>query len=105
MAYCQKCGGTLLFGNQGYGGRICMCQIVKQDVYIPPFVPNEIEILRQQLSEEQSYKADAERYRWIIRQADITDFIFCFVKSDERHVNNAIDQAMKDNLTKGVTNE
>lgn len=36
---------------------------------------------------------DAERYRWILHQAPITDFIFVFTKSKERHVSNAIDAA------------
>jgi len=36
---------------------------------------------------------DAERYRWILHQAPITDFIFRFTKSNERHVSNAIDAA------------
>lgn len=38
---------------------------------------------------------DAERYRWILHQAPITDFIFVFTKSKERHVSNAIDTARR----------
>lgn len=34
---------------------------------------------------------DAERYRWILSQATITDFIFRCLRSRERHVSNAID--------------
>lgn len=39
---------------------------------------------------------DVERYRWIMSQAKITDFIFTYTKSTERHVNNAIDFARGD---------
>lgn len=44
---------------------------------------------------EDALQKDAERYRWILHQAKITDFIFAYTKSDERHVSNAIDDAMK----------
>jgi hypothetical protein len=33
---------------------------------------------------------------WVLSQAEITDFIFAYLKSDERHVSNAIDAAMKE---------
>ena len=37
---------------------------------------------------------DAERYNWILHQAKITDFIFSYLKSNERHISNAIDTAI-----------
>lgn len=42
---------------------------------------------------EQNEK-DAGRYRWILKQAQITDFIFRVLNSKERHVSNAIDAAI-----------
>jgi hypothetical protein len=44
--------------------------------------------------QELSYNSD--RYLWVLSQAEITDFIFAYLKSDERHVSNAIDAAMKE---------
>lgn len=41
--------------------------------------------------ENRELQKDAGRYRWILQQAKITDFIFAYTKSDERHVSNAID--------------
>jgi hypothetical protein len=38
---------------------------------------------------------DAQRYRWILEQAAITDHIFWYLQSRERHVSNAIDEAIK----------
>jgi len=35
---------------------------------------------------------DAERYRWIMKQAVLMDAIFAYTKSNERHVSNAIDK-------------
>lgn len=51
--------------------------------------------LAASLGREDALRKDAERYRWILHQAKITDFIFAYTKSDERHVSNAIDDAMK----------
>ena len=41
------------------------------------------------------FEQDALRYRWVLTKAVITDFIFQFLKSPERHVSNAIDAARK----------
>lgn len=46
------------------------------------------------LPEFQELMRDAKRYRWILHQAKITDFIFKYLESPERHVSNAIDAAM-----------
>jgi hypothetical protein len=49
----------------------------------------------QELFEELSAcKPNSDRYLWILHQAKITDFIFAYLKSDERHVSNAIDAAI-----------
>lgn len=41
----------------------------------------------------EALRVDAERYWWILTQAAVTDFIFKYLKSRERHVSNAIDAA------------
>jgi len=49
--------------------------------------------------ERDEYKKDAERYRWLLSSARITDALWRLINSkfteDERHINNAIDAAMK----------
>ncbi len=42
---------------------------------------------------EAALRKDAERYRWILQQAKITDMIFEYTGYQERHVSNAIDAA------------
>ena len=69
----------------------------------------EIRLLQNQLAEAQSYKADAERYRWLAKWVDIGEW-FCgygvikdgygitddFYMDDKKHMDEAIDQAMKE---------
>jgi hypothetical protein len=47
-------------------------------------------------AENAELRKDAERYRWILHQSKITDMIFEYTDSRERHVSNAIDQALKE---------
>ena len=76
------------------------------------------EIEKELKAQIESYKADAERYRWLAEHVDFGDW-FCgygvikdsyggtedFYMDDKKHMDETIDQAIKDNLTKGVTNE
>ena len=56
---------------------------------------DEIEELRQQLAEAQSYKADAERYIWLLSHYD--DFLLIQVDYSGSEIESMIDQAMKEN--------
>jgi len=47
--------------------------------------------------ELENAEEDAERYKWILSQAKITDFIFAYTKSKERHISNAIDTMKESN--------
>ena len=44
----------------------------------------------------QGLSYNSNRYIWILNQAKITDFIFAYLKSGERHVSNAIDAAIRE---------
>ena len=111
MKICQRCGYNIIIGisrlsyNQrtALGENICKC--------ISPTTENvsEIQILKAQLAEAQSYKADAERYKWLAEHVDFGDW-FCgysaikdsygqtddFYMDDKKHMDEAIDQAMKE---------
>ena len=68
----------------------------------------ENEALKAELAHAQRYKVDAERYRWLNDNGCI---FWTGVNTDnevkhqvcEWAMNDVIDQAMKENLTKGVT--
>ena len=55
---------------------------------------NEISILKEQLAEAQTYKADAERYRWLSSHYD--DFLLIQVDYSGSEIESMIDQAMKE---------
>ena len=109
MKKCQRCGCNIIIGisrlsyNQrtALGENICKC--------ISPSTENisEIETLKQQLAEAQSYKADAERYKIIrnIYTKNIDSWtkqeksIYRIISTEDtnnRRFDEAIDQAMKE---------
>ena len=55
---------------------------------------NEILLLKAQLAEAQSYKSDAERYRWLSSHYD--DFLLIQVDYSGSEIESMIDQAMKE---------
>ena len=63
-----------------------------------------IELLKEQLAEAQTYKADAERYRWTCANYDDFTLIQHYYEGSE--IEYMIDQAINESKpTKGVTNE
>jgi len=45
------------------------------------------------IAEYEAIKKDAERWKYVLSKAVLTDALFKILRSDERHINNAIDKA------------
>jgi hypothetical protein len=75
--------------EDGYGGRHGFDRAIDDDhpatrAHAPPRAP----------AGDKALLRDAARYRWILEQAVLTDEIFRYLDSKERHVSNAIDSAL-----------
>lgn len=70
-----------------------MTQMTTCDLHNETIIRLQRELAAANARAEQNEK-DAGRYRWILKRAQITDFIFRGLNSKERHVSNAIDAAI-----------
>lgn len=68
---------------------------VGDDWYFSEDAYDKLEAAALKLAEQnEALRKDAERYRWILTQAAITDFVFKHTKSSDRHVSSTIDDEL-----------
>jgi hypothetical protein len=61
MKTCGQCGGAILTGVNGWGGKICYCK--------EPYPSKTIDVITLPIAEYEAMRLDAERYKWFKENA------------------------------------